>query len=75
MSELSLGTEVRLVKFPPNRSMMDWDRILQLGQFGRLVETNADKRGTLYLVWFTSKDGREGWDVWLTREHFKPTYE
>jgi len=67
-----VGDTVRLVKFPPNRGVMDWDRVLTIHQPGHIVAKNADdkKRDIIYLVWFSSRNGKEGWEVWLTHEHF-----
>lgn len=64
------GSAVTLTKFPPNRSMMDWDRILHITQHGYVVETVQERKKTLYLVWFSSRNRNEGWEVWLTTEHF-----
>jgi len=72
MNEPDIGVAVKLVKFPPNRSIMDWDRVLHLGQIGYIDSLHAEKKQEpLYAVWFSSKNKREGWLVWLAREHFE----
>ena len=73
---LEVGNAVKLYKYPPNRSLTDWDRVLAIRQVGYIVELFEEKGITLYLVWFTAKHKRDtGWEVWLAREHFKPVYE
>ena len=68
----SVGDTVRLVKFPPNRGLMDWGRILTIHQPGYIYEIYpANKDGdVLDRVCFISHNGGEGWQVWLSREHF-----
>jgi len=74
--ELMPGDTVKLTKFPPNRGMMDWDRILRLEQTGIINKLHYDdKRGPLYAVHFFSRNRQEGWELWLAREHFTPTYK
>ena len=67
-----VGDTVRLAKFPPNRALMDWDRILTIHQPGRIQEVQPGSKdgGALYRVWFSSRSGVEGWDVWLSHVHF-----
>ena len=68
--ELKQGDAVKLIKYPPNRYMMDWDRILHIGQIGHITYINHDSKEPLYAVWFTAKNRRESWEVWLSNEHF-----
>jgi hypothetical protein len=80
MSETNLipvpGSAVKLIKFPPNRGMMDWDRVLRINQIGRVVKTHFDgKTDPLYQVWFSSRNGHEGYEVWLASEHIQLTHE
>ena len=67
-----VGDTVRLAKFPPNRALMDWDRILTIHQLGRIQEVQPASKdgGALYRIWFSSPNGVEGWEVWLSHEHF-----
>lgn len=76
MDELSPGTKIKLTKFPPNRGIMDWDRVLHIGQIGRVVKTHIErKQDPLYEIWFSSHSGREGYEVWLATEHFETVLE
>ncbi len=72
-----IGDTIKLSKFPPNRSMMDWDRVLEIGWTGHIMGTHTDSKTNtrLYNVWFSSRNKQEGWEVWLSREHFKHAYE
>lgn len=70
------GDAVKLTKFPPNRAMMDWDRVLCIGQVGQVVKTYFDgKQSMLFHVWFTTRNKQEGYEVWLDAEHFTYTKE
>lgn len=70
------GSNVKLVKFPTNRSMMNWDRVLRINQIGQVVKTYVDdKNDTLYAVWFSSRNRQEGYEVWLAAEHIQITNE
>jgi len=72
MSDLVPGNAVVLIKFPPNRAVMDWDRVLRIDQIGQIVKTHVEKKqAPLYLIWFSSRNGDEGWEVWLAAEHIK----
>ena len=76
MSELSPARQdmIKLAQFPPNRGIMDWHRVLFIGQIGKIVELHANEKTgqVLYHVWFSSENRQEGWEVWLAREHFTP---
>ena len=68
------GDNVKLTKFPPNRGIMDWDRVLYIGQIGQVIKTYFNGRQPpLYEIWFTSRNGREGYEVWLATEHLTYT--
>lgn len=51
---------------------MDWDRVLHINQVGEVNRLSYDgKAEPLYAVWFISRDGKSGHEVWLAAEHFK----
>lgn len=66
------GSKIKLTKYPPNRFVMDWDRVLHINQVGEINRLSYDgKADPLYAVWFIARDGKSGHEVWLAAEHFK----
>lgn len=72
LAEVAVNDQVRLIKYPPNRGMMDWDRVLHVTQLGIVIAVVPHEKllPAVYLVWFTTRD-REGYEVYLAQEHFE----